>query len=123
MASQTMSTEQAWQIAEMYEQRDEFGRRVHTYQGLAEHFNVSETTILRVCKRRGPFRNLPPPLTQEQIDASAAKLIALMNEQSQPKARDMSGVTLQMRNRLVAYGQWTDQDEQAWQAVNAPKTP
>lgn len=68
----TLTREAAHAARKMYlEINNSTGKR-WTIMDLAEWFAVSESTMYRALKGVGPYRNLPPPRTDEQLSVDAA---------------------------------------------------
>jgi hypothetical protein len=61
-------------ILELHEEKDSWGRPLHSQGAIAEMLGVSETTVFRVIHRRGAYGNVKPPKTDEDAAASLERL-------------------------------------------------
>jgi hypothetical protein len=69
-----ITRELVWKIKQMYEEKDELGRRKWSQQRLGQYFRVSETTVFRAIHDYGAYgiNPLPEVKSSEQVDADAA---------------------------------------------------
>lgn len=75
---------QAIKIQELYALKNEYGRRQFSIQNISDRFNCSETTVFRIVNRTGAYKDIKPPLTEEQLSdeamaASVAEVVRLVN--------------------------------------------
>lgn len=54
-------------ILQDYQEVNEWGRKKWTQSELADKHGVGETTIFRVVNRKGSYRNLTPPKSEEEL--------------------------------------------------------
>jgi hypothetical protein len=75
-----LTREAAWKAKQMYEEKDERGRRRWTIVAIADFLGVGETTAYRAIKAQGPYQSLPEVLPPEKLDeeiaASQARLLS-----------------------------------------------
>lgn len=74
----------AMEVQRMYALKDARGRRIWSYRSLGVRFDCSETTILRVINKQGPYVGLPTPIDDAEMtkraEESKAKLLAKLAE-------------------------------------------
>ena len=63
-----LTREAAWKAKQMYEERDERGRRKYSIAHIADFFCVGETTAYRAIKNVGPYQSLPEVKDEEMLD-------------------------------------------------------
>lgn len=62
--------ETLWRAKQMYEEKDELGRRRWTMMAIAAHLGISETSVLRAVRNAGRFANFKnEPLPEVKSDA------------------------------------------------------
>ena len=62
-------------ILQDYEEKNEWGRKKWTHSELADKHGVGETTVFRVVNRKGPYKSLTPPKTEEELAQDTALLL------------------------------------------------
>lgn len=81
---QILKYHEAVKCQELYALMDSRGRRIHTVSELAEMYQIGETTMYRVVNRKGPYKNMPEPLSNEELEQeaaeSAARFVEMMKE-------------------------------------------
>lgn len=119
-----LTPELVQRIKEKYEERNALGRRVNSMMKIGKELGISETTVLRAVKSLGAYKDAPPIAGEQdwkrQAEESAQRLMALLEspEPAKPR-RDYQSITPVMRERLIGYQQWTEEDEKAWQASHS----
>lgn len=81
--SRAFNYEQAMRIIELYEERNQFGRRLRTISEIANMFDTGDTTIQRIVNRQGGYRNLAPAVKNEEMEKRAAASIEKVLEMLQ----------------------------------------
>lgn len=104
MAGKTkaLTRESAWKAKQMYEEKDERGRRKWTIMQIADYLGVGETTAYRAIKSIGPYQSLPEVPTAAEVqqgEAAAAELFK-KNMESGEWSVDESG-TVRLKKEVA----------------------
>jgi len=73
MTRRILTPAAAMRIKQLYEEEDQWGRKVHTQMAIAKEMGVSETTVYRVIHSGGAYMAMPEPATEEEAEASAGR--------------------------------------------------
>lgn len=97
-----LTREAAWKAKQMYEEKDERGRRKWTIMQIADALGVGETTAYRAVKSIGPYQSLPEVKPPEQVDQDAKeslKRLLAMQEGEKEKPPEKDAVDIYMERR------------------------
>ena len=73
-----LSPEQVLRIQQLLAERDAIGRRRWSQAEIAAQFDVAESTVNRIARRLGAYRNIKPLPEAAAVEASAERLRELL---------------------------------------------
>lgn len=85
----------AYQMKQMYEERNAAGGRLWSMNAIARRFSASESSTRRAILGEGSYKHVPEAITPEELDRkaseSAARMAAMMNAEGGLNADVMLG--------------------------------
>lgn len=111
-----LTRESAWKAKQMYEEKDERGRRKWTIQQIADFLGVGESTAWRAIRSVGPYQSLPEVkpievLTKEALD-SKRRFMKMALEQGLPITGE-DGKPLSAAERMALQIRLTKEENEA----------
>lgn len=95
--AKALSAEVMWQARQLYEEKDEDGRRRFSMLEVAARLGISEGSVYRAVKNQGRFANLKnrplPEVKSEELlnEEAAASLVKLQRMLAEEKVKEKRG--------------------------------
>lgn len=104
-----LTRESAWKAKQMYEEKDERGRRKWTIMQIADFLGVGETTAYRAIKSIGPYQSLPEVPTAAEVAEGELAAAELMKRKMESGEWIVDGSGIVRLQKEVAKAKRSDQ--------------